>query len=44
VFDNNTTQLGGTGRLIQLGVEAMINGSELSVQKMDCYVKQGRIR
>jgi hypothetical protein len=44
VFDNNTTQLGGTGRLIQLGIEAMINGSELSVQKMDCYVKQGRTR
>jgi hypothetical protein len=44
VFDNNTTQLGGTGRLIQLGIEAMINNSELSVQKMDCYVKQGRTR
>jgi len=44
VFDNSTTQLGGTGRLIQLGIEAMINGSELSVQKMDCYVKQGRTR
>lgn len=44
VFDNSTTQLGGTGRLIQLGVEVMINGSELSVQKLDCYVKQGRTR
>jgi hypothetical protein len=44
VFDNTITQLGGTGRLIQLGIEAMINGSELSVQKMDCYVKQGRTR
>lgn len=44
VFDNTTTQLGGTGRLIQLGIEAMINNSELSVQKMDCYVKSGKIR
>lgn len=44
VFDNTITQLGGTGRLIQIGIEAMINGSELSVQKMDCYVKQGKIR
>ena len=44
VFDNSTTQLGGTGRLIQIGVEAVIDGSEISVQKMDCYVKQGRTR
>jgi hypothetical protein len=44
VFDNTTTQVGGTGRVIQIGIEAMIVGSELSVQKMDCYVKQGRIR
>ena len=44
VFDNTITQLGGTGRLIQIGIEAMINNSELSVQKMDCYVKQGKVR
>ena len=44
VFDNTRTQVGGTGRLIQIGIEAMIIGSEISVQKMDCYVKQGRIR
>ena len=44
VFDNTTTNLGGTGRVIQLGIEVLINGSELSVQKMDCYVKQGRTK
>jgi hypothetical protein len=44
VFDNTRTQVGGTGRVLQLGIEAMIVGSEISVQKMDCYVKQGRIR
>ena len=44
VFDNTRTQVGGTGRVLQLGIEAMIVGSEISVQKMDCYVKQGRIK
>ena len=44
VFDNTRTQVGGTGRILQIGIEAMIIGSEISVQKMDCYVKQGRIR
>jgi hypothetical protein len=44
VFDNTTTHLGGTGRVVQLGIEVLINGAELSVQKMDCYVKQGRTK
>ncbi len=44
VFDNTTTNLGGTGRVLQLGIEVLINGAELSVQKMDCYVKQGRTK
>jgi hypothetical protein len=44
VFDNQQSQLGGSGSTIQLGVEVMINGSQLSIQKMDCYIKQGRIR
>lgn len=44
VFDNQKTQLGGTGSAIQLGVEVMINGASLSVQKMDCYIKQGKVR
>lgn len=44
VFDNQTTQLGGTGRVLQLGIEVLINGAELSVQKMDCYVKTGKLR
>jgi hypothetical protein len=44
VFDNQTTHLGGTGRALQIGIEIMISNSELSVQKMDCYVKQGKVR
>lgn len=44
VFDNQKTQLGGSGSAIQLGVEVVIENAELSVQKMDCYVKQGKVR
>ena len=32
----------GAGTLVQIGVETDINGSELSVQKIDCYIKQGK--
>jgi hypothetical protein len=33
----------GSGSVMQLGFEADLNGGELSIQKMDIYVKQGRI-
>jgi len=33
----------GTGSVLQLGFEADLNGGALSIQKMDIYVKQGRI-
>jgi len=32
----------GSGSVIQLGFEADLNGGQLSIQKMDVYVKQGR--
>lgn len=32
----------GSGSVLQLGFEADLNGGELSIQKMDIYVKQGR--
>ena len=34
---------GGNGSVIQLGFETEIDGGELSIQKIDVYVKQGRI-
>lgn len=33
----------GTGRTLQLGLESTINGASLSVQKLDVYVKPGRV-
>lgn len=37
-------QVGGTGRILQLGIESDINGNPLSVQKIDVYVIQGKIK
>ena len=34
--------LSKTGRVFQLGVEAVINGSPLSIQQIDIFVKGGR--
>ena len=44
VFDNKKVQVGGSGNVIQLAIETIINGAELSLQKLDCYVKNGRTR
>lgn len=44
VFDNKTIQGSGTGNVLQLGVETVVNGSPISIQKIDCYVKAGRTR
>lgn len=33
----------GTGRVLQLGLESIINGTSLSIQKLDVYVKPGRV-
>jgi hypothetical protein len=32
----------GSGRVVQLGLESLINGNSLSIQKLDVYVKTGR--
>ena len=37
------TEFGGSGNTIQIGFEADVNGNELSVQKIDMFVKTGRI-
>lgn len=34
--------MGGSGGVLQVGFEATIEGSQLSIQKMDMYVKEGR--
>lgn len=43
VLDAIKASVGGSGNTIQIGFEADVNGSELSVQKIDMFVKTGRI-
>ena len=43
VLDAIKTSAGGSGNTIQIGFEADVNGSELSVQKIDMFVKTGRM-
>ena len=44
VFDNKKIQASGSGNTLQLGLETVVNGFEISLQKLDCYVKVGRTR
>jgi hypothetical protein len=44
VFDNKKIQASGSGNVLQIGIETNINNFELSLQKLDCYVKAGRTR
>ena len=44
VFDNKQINASGTGNVLQLGMEALVDGFEISLQKLDCYVKQGRTK
>jgi hypothetical protein len=34
---------GGSGNVLQIGFEANVNGAELSIQKIDIFIKQGRV-
>jgi hypothetical protein len=43
VLDAVKSSVGGSGNTIQIGFEANVNGAELSVQKIDMFVKTGRI-
>ena len=43
LVDNVRVAGSGSGSVLQLGFEADLNGGALSIQKMDIYVKQGRI-
>ena len=42
VLDSIKASVGGSGNTIQIGFEADVNNSELSVQKIDMFVKTGR--
>lgn len=41
--DTIRAPLGGSGGVLQVGFEATINGSQLSIQKLDMYIKEGRV-
>ena len=43
ILDSIKSSVGGSGNTIQIGFEADVNGSELSVQKIDMFVKTGRM-
>jgi len=43
VIDKLKSSVGGSGNVVQIGFEADVNGSELSVQKFDVFVKTGRV-
>jgi len=42
IVDQVRAPLGGDGNVIQIGLEARIEGSPLSIQRLDIYVKDGR--
>ncbi len=44
VFDNKQINASGSGNVLQLGLEALVDGFEISLQKLDCYVKAGRTK
>ena len=44
VYDNQKINASGSGNVVQLGLETDINNFEISLQKLDCYVKAGRTR
>jgi hypothetical protein len=43
VIDDISVAVGGQGKIIQMGFEADVSGSPLSVQKMGVFIKQGKI-
>ena len=43
LIDNIKIPVGGSGFVIQLGFESIINGGFLNIQQIDLYVKQGRL-
>jgi len=42
-LDKLSSQVSGSGDIVQIGIETHVDGAPLSVQKLDVYAKQGRI-
>lgn len=42
VLDRFAVNVGGSGTVLQVGLEADIDGNLLSIQKIDIYIKQGK--
>ena len=42
VFDNKSIQASGTGNVLQLGIETVVDGFAISIQKIDVYVASGK--
>ena len=42
-LDKLSSQVSGSGDIVQIGIESHVDGAPLSVQKLDVYAKQGRI-
>lgn len=42
VLEKFKIQAGGTGAVMQVGLEAEINGNPISIQRIDVYIKQGK--
>ena len=43
-YDTKLINIGGAGKVIQLGFETNVNNRAISIQKLDVYVKAGKIR
>jgi hypothetical protein len=43
-FDNKIINIGGAGKVIQLGFETTVFNKSISIQKLDVYVKTGKTR
>ena len=43
-FDNKVINIGGSGKVIQLGFETTVYQKPVSIQKLDVYVKTGKTR
>jgi len=43
-FDNRVINIGGAGKVIQLGFETIVNGKPFSLQKIDVFTKVGKTR
>ena len=44
VYDNKKIDASGSGNTLQIGIETDVDDFEISLQKLDCYVKTGRTR